>query len=165
MEPTFCSIPINLSQKGTLWDNLDIVNWTSTSNCRPFKDWLSIPPPWASLMDSESIKPRAGLPYSKRKNLIENPIEEGFLKKSALKESLWISFTQRVCQMHLDVLRITSPRTHSSTATGGGQRNLRPAGNRYTTDLWLRQVNPRSKESDFWKWVYIWHRKTAISKG
>lgn len=165
MEPTFCSIPINLSQKGTLWDNLDIVNWMSTSNCCPFKDWLSIPPPWASLMDSESIKPRASLPYSKRKNLIENPIEEGFLKKSALKESLWIYLLHSECARCIWMYYGSRAHGHSSAATGAGQRNLRSVGNRYTMDLWLRQINPRSKESGFWKWVYIWHRKTAISKG
>lgn len=163
MEPTFCSIPVNLSQKGALWDNLDIVNWMSTSNCCPFKDWLSISTPWASLIDSESIRPRAGLPYSKRKNLIENPIEEGFFK-SVLKESLWISFIQRMCQMHLDVLWSLA-HGHSSAAIGAGQRNHRLAGSHYTTDLWNSHINPRNKESDCWKWVYIWHRKTTISKG
>lgn len=157
----FCSTPMNISQKSVLWDSLDIASWRSTSPQDAHKDRIYIPPPWASLIESRSVRPRATLSHSK-KILIENQIEEED-SFQYWKIHCRIYFIQWGCLMHLATYCWLLARRHSWAATRVGQRNQLKS--RDPPPFWQslhststkQSYNPkRPKYLDFFKWGRIW---------
>lgn len=151
VEPAFCSTPVSISQKSALWDNLDLVNWMNTfQTTAHLKIGYIYPnprlPPWASLIDSETLRSRAGLLHSKKKFNWKPNWGGAFLIsiERFTVEYLIYLYIVSVHDAFGNVLQITSPQTQLGSPKRVAEK---PAEARDPLPSWPSLHNGSMKQS------------------